>query len=288
MTIHEFSKKITSALQPLYDEREAAAIAKLYLQTRLKLPYYQLILQKNETLTNEQLSLFEEELCPLQQGCPVQYILGEAEFLGQTFRVTRDTLIPRPETEELVERVQKECALQKIALPHPTIIDLGTGCGCIAISLALLLPNASVYATDISEKALAIAQHNAKELGARVTFAKHDMQDAEHFPFQDVAFDYVVSNPPYIPWSVRSSMHTNVKDFEPSSALFVPDDKPLCFYDSIAKLSQKFLKPTGICHVETFEDYQQELNDLFIERGFTKTTFFKDLNERFRGFKAEK
>ncbi len=285
MTLREFSKNTIQTLQPLYDEREAAAIVKLYLQARLNVPAYQLALIGQQDLTEAQQESFLSDTEKLKAGCPVQYVLGTAEFYGRPFDVTPATLIPRPETEELVARVIEE-SRGDYHLEQPLIWDVGTGSGCIAISLALEIPDATVYATDISADALEIAQRNAEKLGAKVIFAQHDMRDTEYLPFGDLRFDYLVSNPPYIPISVREQMHTNVKNYEPASALFVPDESPLLFYEALANLSLLVLKPLRYCHCETFDDFHEELTNMFLHKGFRAVKSFLDINDRPRGICA--
>ncbi len=286
MTLSDFSKKITTSLQPLYDEREAAAIAKLYLQTRLQMPPYALALNGRELLSPQQLERFEADLERMANGCPVQYVLGETEFCAAIFEVTPDTLIPRPETEELVLRVVSDERLRQVACPR--IWDVGTGSGCVAISTARMLPHAKLYATDISDAALQVAQRNAQKLIASVQFAHHDMRDIEQLPFGDMRFDGIVSNPPYIPLSVRKQMHVNVTAYEPATALFVPDDRPLIFYEALADLATKVLNPNGVCHMEIYEEFAQEMRNLFIERNFDEVEIFDDLNGRARGLRAVK
>lgn len=280
MTIREHINFITHKLQPLYESREAAAIAKLYMQTKLDLQPYELALRGGELLPSEQSGTFMEDLALLQKGCPVQYVLGTADFFGNVFKVTPDTLIPRPETEELVQRVVDNMQTH----PHPLIWDVGTGSGCIAITLALQLPFAEVYATDISAEVLSVAQENARRLGAKVQFAQHDMCDAEHLPFAPQPFDCMVSNPPYIPQSVRAQMHVNVREYEPHQALFVPDAHPLVFYEALATLGEKVLCPNGVLHAETYEEFHDDLRAMFEGRGYCDFVSYKDLNDRVRAF----
>lgn len=286
MTIHEFSKKTSLILQPLYDEREAAAIAKVYLQERLQLPAYELALCGRRELSPTQVRQFDEDLAKMSQGCPVQYVLGTAEFYGRPFDVTPATLIPRPETEELVQRIVQECQ-SEYRIERPVIWDVGTGSGCIAITLALEIPGVTVFATDISEKALEVARCNAEKLGAKVAFALHDMRDVEHLPFREQRFDYIVSNPPYIPMSVREQMHSNVKDYEPAGALFVPDERPLVFYEALADIATRVLKSGSHCHCETYEDFHEQLVDMFRNKGFHSVETFLDINGKFRGISAQ-
>ena len=288
MTIREFSKNTIQILQPLYDDREAAAIAKAYLEERLQMPAYELALSGRMDLRPIQEQQFKEDVVKLSQGCPLQYVLGTAEFYGRQFDVTPATLIPRPETEELVMRVVGECLDAEFPMPHPVIWDVGTGSGCIAITLALEIPNATVYASDISAEALAVAKRNADRLGANVVFAQHDMTDVAHLPFGNQRFDYIVSNPPYIPASVREQMHINVREYEPATALFVPDEHPLIFYEALADLSSVVLNPGGYCHCETFDDFHETLTDMFLRKGFSAVESFLDINDRPRGICAIK
>ena len=196
---------------------------------------------------------------------------------GLPFEVSPAVLIPRPETEELVQRIAQQYARQSVA-----IWDVGTGSGCIAVTLAKMLPQAEVFATDISAEALAMAQRNARNNRVGVTFARHDMRDADHLPFGDRRFDVVVSNPPYIPATDRASMHRNVTDYEPSLALFVPDDDKLWCYRSIALLAQRVLASCGQILVETYHDFHEQLAEMFYQHGFSDAQSVRDLNGQLR------
>lgn len=283
MTIRDFSKIITTQLQPLYDSHEAAAIAKLYLEERLQMPAYELALHAQDSLSSEQEVLFSSDLTSLQQGCPIQYVLGTADFHSHSFKVTPDVLIPRPETEELVDRIV--CKHRNDGTIN--IWDIGTGSGCIAVSLALALPNAQIYASDISKKALAVAQENAKQLHAHVHFSQHDMLQTHSLPFS-AKFDIIVSNPPYIPQSERPNMHRNVVDYEPGSALFVPNHDPLLFYRAIGEIGRTALTDKGIVYAETFEDFHQESARLFQELGYGDFQSIEDINGRKRIIQVSK
>lgn len=278
MTIREHIHRITQLLQPLYDAHEAAAIAKAYLQARLNLPAHELVLRANEALPAQVERQLDTDLPQLQDGHPLQYVLGEAEFYGITFKVTPDVLIPRPETEELVDLIVQRHGHS----PTLRIWDLGTGSGCIAIALAKHLPQAEVFATDISEAALAIARGNAEANQVAIHFARHDMLDAENLPFGDTHFDILVSNPPYIPAALRSTMHPNVVAHEPHSALFVPDDQPLLFYNALAEIGKCCLSPNGFIYAETFEEYHGDLNELFTRNGYTQFQSIADINGKKR------
>lgn len=281
MTIKKLTNDITQRLQPLYDPREAAAVAYVYVCAKLGMRRHEIVLRGDESLDDSLLADIQRDMENLTEGCPVQYVLGETEFYGLPFKVSPAVLIPRPETEELVQMVA-----QRYAGKHVKIWDVGTGSGCIAVTLAKLLPDAAVFATDISEEALAVARRNAALNRVEVTFARHDMADAENLPFGESRFGIIVSNPPYIPASDRAAMHMNVTDYEPGIALFVPDNDTLWCYDALARLGQRVLVPGGRIYVETYHDFHDELTTLFIEQGFSDVHSIKDLNGRPRFVEA--
>lgn len=209
----------------------------------------------------------------LIKGQPIQYILESAIFFGHEFRVTPAVLIPRPETEELVDLVINS------APDAQKVIDVGTGSGAIAIAIAKALPNASVTALDVSEEAIAVAKHNAQNLNAEgIDFLARDFLSYK----ADEQFDVVVSNPPYIPESEASSMPNNVVKMEPHLALFVPDDEPLKFYIALARFAKENLKPNGLLIVEIHENLAQEVKLCFEEHGLTEATIHKDLQGKDR------
>ena len=282
MTIKQLVTIITHRLQPLYDSREAAAVASLYAQTKLGMQRHELVLHGNEPVNGALEAEIKRDVEQLATGCPMQYVLGETEFYGLLFKVSPAVLIPRPETEELVQMIA-----QRHAGAPVRIWDVGTGSGCIAVSLAKLLPDAAVFATDISEEALAIARENAGRNGVGVTFARHDMRDTENLPLGDQRFDVLVSNPPYIPASDRAAMHRNVTDHEPGLALFVPDDDKLWCYRALARLGRRVLKPGGRICVETYHDFHDELTDLFRKNEYSEVQSFRDLNGNPRFVTAE-
>ena len=207
---------------------------------------------------------------------PIQYILGECQFYGRTFAVSEDVLIPRPETEELVREVIHYCKQQRRPL---RIIDIGTGSGCIPITLALESKDTEVYATDVGENALTIAKLNAQSLHASVQFNLHDILKED---LMVKKIDVVVSNPPYITHSEKDKMKKNVLQFEPHLALFVPDDDPLLFYKAIAAKSKKVLNDGGLIAVEINEQSGNNVATLFSDTGFTSVEVIKDIfgNER--------
>ena len=276
-TIKEIVTSIRTALQPLYDEREAAAIAYLYVQTKFGMQRYELALRGQEEVEAVKMAEIEQDVEKLKQGCPVQYVLDETEFYGLAFKVTPSVLIPRQETEELVQMIVEQNKGRSVK-----IWDVGTGSGCIAVTLAKMLPNAQVFATDISEDALAVARSNAQRNGVGVTFARHDMRDTDHLPFDGVRFDVIVSNPPYIPASDRATMHRNVTDYEPSLALFVPDDDKLWCYKAVAQIGERELNPGGRIYVETYHDFHEEIEEIFQQYGMREIQSIKDLNGNLR------
>jgi release factor glutamine methyltransferase len=275
LTIKNLINELTVTLQPLYDPREAAAIASWYVCAKLGMERYELALRGNEILDESLMQEVRRNMERLAEGCPVQYVLGETEFYGLSFTVSPAVLIPRPETEELVQMV-----VQRYAGTAPRIWDVGTGSGCIAVSLAKSLKEAKVFATDISSEALTVARGNAERNGVGVTFVCHDMFDIENLPFAEEKFDVLVSNPPYIPASDRAAMHRNVVDYEPAQALFVPDEDKLWCYKALASLARRVLAPGGTLWVETYHDYHEEMIDLFARHGFSDIRSLLDLNGR--------
>lgn len=214
----------------------------------------------------------------LLTGEPIQYILGEAPFYGRNFGVTRDTLIPRNETEELVHLILKENPKSELR-----VLDLGTGTGCIPITLALELQNPEVYTLDVSVQALAVARKNALQLGAQVQFLEGDLLGS--IPNLDL-FDVLVSNPPYVPLRDQGEMHANVLNFEPHLALFVPDEDPLVFYRAIGVWGQQLLKRGGKLYLEIYENLADELVQLLGLQGYKLLRVHQDLNGKNRMLSA--
>jgi release factor glutamine methyltransferase len=214
----------------------------------------------------------------LLTGEPIQYILGEAPFYGRSFGVTQDTLIPRNETEELVHLILKENPKSELR-----VLDLGTGTGCIPITLALELQDPEVYALDVSMQALAVARKNTLQLGAQVQFLEGDLLGS--IPNLDL-FDVLVSNPPYVPLRDQGEMHVNVLNFEPHLALFVPDEDPLVFYRAIGVWGQQLLKLGGKLYLEIYENLADELVQLLGSQGYEQLRVHQDLNGKNRMLSA--
>ena len=214
----------------------------------------------------------------LLTGEPIQYILGEAPFYGRSFGVTRDTLIPRNETEELVHKIIKENPKSGLR-----VLDLGTGTGCIPITLAVELQDPEVYALDVSMQAVAVARKNALQLGAKVEFLEGDLLGS----IPNLAlFDVLVSNPPYVPLQDQGEMHVNVLNFEPHLALFVPDEDPLLFYRAIGVWGQQLLKQGGKLYLEIYENLADELVQLLLSQGYEQLRVLQDLNGKNRMLSA--
>ena len=274
---------LAERLTGLYDAREARNIARLLVSERAGIPFSALLTDPEAELRIEGM---EEDIARLERGVPVQYVIGSAEFYGRRFTVREGVLIPRPETEELVDRIVRSerrgpGATVGEAPGAIRILDVGTGSGCIAATLALEIPGAKLFAAEIAEEALDVAEENFRRLGARVTLRRADaLTDlAGQFP---ETFDVIVSNPPYVPASDRKAMHPNVRDHEPAVALFVPDDAPLCFYRAIARAGRRMLRPGGRLWFEIYEHAAEVMTRMLAEEGYTDTEVYKDLFDKDR------
>jgi release factor glutamine methyltransferase len=262
------------------DAAEIESMLYLVLEHVAGITRSNVISQKEISLTEKEEQRFEEVIKRLNTQEPVQYILGKADFFGRVFGVNPSVLIPRPETELLIEAVKKQ-----ISNVPGKILDIGTGSGCIAITLAKELPSKTLFAFDISEAALKTASENATDLSAHVDFRKTDILKG-NIPFSDL--EVIVSNPPYVTFSEKLSMNDNVLKHEPHLALFVPDDDPLVFYKAIAKKGFKALMPGGKIFVEINEQFGKETEDVFRMEGFTMIRSIKDLQGKDRVVVATK
>lgn len=225
-------------------------------------------------LTPELNSWLRESVSRINNHEPIQYIVGETEFYRRKFKVNSSVLIPRPETEELVQQ-----AISLIeSKSNPALLDIGTGSGCIAITLNLELPTAIVYATDVSTRALEVAHENANRLDARVTFLHHNILISE-IPFKSL--DLIISNPPYVDESEKETLDTNVVKYEPHEALFAPGN-PLIFYQAIASKGGRALKPGGLLMVEINERFGTETAAIFSQEGYSTVRIIKDISGKDR------
>lgn len=273
-------------LTPLYPLGEAKAIVRTVLESRYGLSLTDIYTGKVSELSAEDNAELEKIIARLEKGEPVQYVLGEAMFCGRTFYVAEGVLIPRIETEVLCRWIaadfnQPYCALQP---PKPLqVLDVGTGSGCIAITLQKDIDNVEVTAWDISGDALLIARRNAMAMEARVNFELEDALDPSEDKRQ---FDVIVSNPPYICMDEQAEMHQNVLDHEPDTALFVPNDDPLRFYTAIAKHGQKALKRGGALYFETNPRYIEQVVGMMSELGYVHIEVKEDQFGKSRFTKA--
>ena len=277
-------RNLRKRLQSVYTEGEASAILFLVLEKRFGLSRTDVLVGRLDSLTSEDCDLLENIVCRLEQGEPVQYVLGEADFDGMTLGVGPGVLIPRPETEELVEWIAEDFKGAK----HLRILDVGTGSGCIALALKRRFPDAEVRAWDISDEALRIASANAGRLGLHVVFERRDALCTE-VPEADFAtYDVIVSNPPYICEKERADMDNNVLRHEPSTALFVPDSEPLLFYRAISEISLKMLRSGGCLYFEINREYGRETQEMMSGMGYGAVALRQDFMENDRMVKGVK
>lgn len=255
-------KQLSDLLLPTYGEREAKSIARLVMERRFGLSLADICMGKDTELSANDGKELEKIAHRLLTGEPVQYVLGSEWWRGREYAVGPSVLIPRPETEQLVTLALACDAAQR---PHPAVLDIGTGSGCIAVSMALELPGSQVEAWDVSSQALSVAQANAKRLGAEVRFR---LQDALCAPCDERAWDIIVSNPPYVCDSEKAQMHPNVLQHEPWTALFVADADPLLFYRHIANYAARALNCGGSLLFETNTRFAHDVQALMQQLGF--------------------
>lgn len=280
MTLKEYRNHFKSKLKNIYPEEEIGSFFYLLSEKYLLLPRFEVTFQMDLKLSIDDISKFDEALNQLEKEVPIQYILGETEFYGLPFKVNSSVLIPRPETEELVEWIIKDC----VEIKQPiTILDIGTGSGCIAISLANKIPYSKIDALDISAKAIEIAKENAKLNQVPITFSEQDILALNKL---DKTYDIFVSNPPYVRISEKQKMQANVLNYEPHKALFVPDENALLFYKSIAEIALKSLKRNGNLYFEINEAFGPEIVGILNELGYENVTLKKDLFGKDRMVKA--
>ena len=259
--IKDLYRNFLVQLQKIYSLSEATAITEWVFEKMASLKRSDILKNPEKKITAAADKLIQETLQQLLSHKPVQYVLGEAWFYRMKFKVNAHVLIPRPETEELVEQL---IADRKSKLTDPAILDIGTGSGCIPIAIKKTLPASKLTAIDVSKDALALAKENAATHNAHINFIELDFLDEStwlNLPF----FDIIISNPPYIPLNEKEKLAKNVTDFEPHLALFVPDKSPLIFYEKIAGFARDHLLPNGKIYLETHEDYAKETAALFTD-----------------------
>lgn len=294
MLLAEFVKAGTKALESLYPQKEARSIVLMLCEEVLGTENYTHIVEPEFKIDDKKLPELEAAMERLKKMEPVQYVLGHTEFYGRTFKVDPAVLIPRPETELLCrDAIKLGMRVFRMRSPYGKnaepvrILDLCTGSGCIAWTMALSIPGSRVAAVDISDAALEVAagQDFASELKSKETFRpefiKADVLDSEQ-EIELGPFDMVLSNPPYIMESEKEDMRRNVLEYEPESALFVPDDDPLLFYRAIARWSQRFMSPDGVGLSEVNESLARQTETVFKAAGYAHTEIVRDLSDKNR------
>jgi release factor glutamine methyltransferase len=283
-TVKDVFDRFKTELTNVYDPQESEAIILLILSDLLNISKAKLKAFPETEIGFQQADKLQDILQELKTGKPVQYVLGHTEFYGLPFKVTPAVLIPRPETEELVQWIIE--TVQQSQTPVINILDIGTGSGCIPISIKHNLLNINAFAIDISTDALIMAKANAGLNKTDVNFIEADILN---FP-TDISlpkFDIIVSNPPYVTLEDKTKMHTNVTDFEPHTALFVPENDPLIFYKAIADFAKKHLIPNGLLFFEINESFGLETVELLQSKSFKNIELRQDMSGRDRMIKAE-
>ncbi len=272
MTITDLKNRFQKELMPIHRREEIISFFYLLTEHRLGLKRIEIALDPDVILSANNTNYFLLAIEKLKKEIPIQYIIGETVFFGLPFRVNKDVLIPRPETEELVQWILE--SILKTKIPNPKILDIGTGSGCIAISLAKNIPNAEVWALDVSVKALDIAIENAKLNDVNIQFLNSDILYISELP---IKFDIIVSNPPYVRELEKKEIKNNVIQNEPHLALFVKNDDPLLFYDKIADLAKENLKSDGGLYFEINQYLSEETADLLEKKGFKNIELRSDI-----------
>ncbi len=285
MTVQKFRMQFAQSLGAIYPEEEVSSLCFLTFEHVMGMNRVEVTLSRNKELSAQEIDQLEEVLERLKKTEPIQYIIGSTEFYGLEFQVNPFTLIPRPETEELVDWIIKDFGTiteRTSAIDH-LVLDIGTGSGCIAISLAKHLAGSQVEAVDISQNAIETAYSNAKRNEVDVKFFQQDILVAVELPKQ---YDIIVSNPPYVRELEKREMRGNVLSNEPHEALFVTDENPLLFYKKIGELAYKFLNVKGALYFEINEYLGKETVALLHNIGFKEVALRKDMFGKDRMIKA--
>jgi release factor glutamine methyltransferase len=275
VTIKECMEQLQAGLDNYYDKKEARNLLRIILSEILKVPVYKLSTEEDRVVSQSEYAMIQKAFSELENYRPVQYITGKTGFYGLEFIVNEAVLIPRPETEELVNLVIKQDTR------YNSILDIGTGSGAIAVSLKYNLVNSEVVAADISEKALEVARINAKRNNTKVKFVHLDFLDEKQWVKLGGGYDCIVSNPPYVRYSERAVMKRNVLDHEPGKALFIEDERPLVFYEKFIGFAKECLKKPVSMFFEINENAGNELLKLF-EPHFETVIIKKDINGKNR------
>ncbi|MEA3447792.1 MAG: peptide chain release factor N(5)-glutamine methyltransferase [Bacteroidota bacterium] len=281
-TIQRIKNKITDDLSGWYDKNEAKNIASLLIEHICQMDKTRQISEASYVPGDDELNEINRLFRKLMSGMPIQYVLGETEFYGRKFIVSPTVLIPRPETEEVVEVAINQCK----NMLHPRILDIGTGSGIIAVTLAAELNDAEVFASDIADDILRVAKRNASLHQVQMSFICHDLwKQQDDLPGN---LDCIVSNPPYVTEKEKKDMHQNVLNYEPSEALFVPDDDHVRFYKQIARVAKQKLHAGGMVVCEINDAFAKESMKCFADENFGNIFVNKDLNKKNRILTARK
>lgn len=284
MTIKEAREHLVMSLVNIYDKNEAANITDLVIEHITRWTKMEQITNKDIQFSFAQQELLRNIIDRLIKHEPIQYIISEAWFAGLKFYVDRSVLIPRPETDELVDWVVKDCGQQS---KHFKMLDVGTGSGCIAIAIKHKLHVVEMWACDVSDAALTVARMNADAHQAAIDFVALDFLDAEQRK-QLGFFDVIIANPPYVPQKDKDPMRKNVVDYEPHLALFVADEKPLIFYEAIADFGKTHLHENGKIFLEIHEEIGERVKDLFQQKNYSAIEIRKDMEGKDRMVRINK
>jgi release factor glutamine methyltransferase len=298
MKLFETEYYLREELKEIYDEAEAANIASLAIEHITGLSKTERAVKKYEQLSASQFNQLQKHLQRLKTGEPIQYIMNKCWFYGMELYVDKNVLIPRPETEELVQWIidDLKASGKDVFIRRPMeadettqlkILDVGTGSGCIALALKRIMPKAEVWGCDVSEEALNVARRNGSIQDIRVDFQGLNFLDEAQQKLLPTV-DIIVSNPPYVPLKDKEQMHSNVVDHEPHTALFVSDKDPLIFYKALAEFGKKRLYNNGSIYMEIHEELGQNVIHLFKENGYAHTELRKDMQGKNRMVKAKK
>ncbi len=284
MDLFELNLKMNNSLSKLYDSSEIESFFYILINFRLNLSKIDYVLNKEHKISNEDILFFEKTINRLKNEEPIQYILENTDFYGLKFHVNKNTLIPRPETEELVNWIIKD--FETPNKENLSVLDIGTGSGCIPISLSKNLKNSNVVTVDISQDAIDVAKHNAVTNSVTVSFVIDSILDPKIISCSEYMFDVIVSNPPYVRNLEKQEIKKNVLSYEPHLALFVEDSDPLIFYREIAKYAISHLKKNGVLYFEINQYLGRETVLLMKKMGFKNVELRKDISGNDRMIKA--